>query len=599
MQSSFLDDFADELLEYILLDRALEAHDILSFRCTCKRFQRISHSNKVWKAKVLCRWPELGQISNSVAASHDWQELYKFRFHSVRKVYNLLQDVIQNCYEDREVSYKRFTPFQQLGADYSNTIVGNICIEEQLFDLLNNGDEFSNLTQKYYALRALRCLQHPRLEEEFMKLLDAPEDNQTLEESAILISQWNQCGTRVNKLKVYKQLNDIANMVRQNLCTKYGDNHPASQGSEDESLSVDQCILALDVFNEVFYEIYHFEGNKADYYNPDNSFINKVLESKKGIPISLAVVYAAVARRLGISLEPVNFPNHFLLRLDVQPMQENNPKKYKYIDVFHSGKRLTNAECFSLSPMMGRHGNEYFRSCSKRAVYVRMVANLMRITSHLDDVRMLDGYELFLLLCSDDMDAAIMLRRFYLQSGMNISEVLNYLSKCEPTGRNMLNLVKYLMCEAKLLLHEEENKNKNEVMVKRRAENQDVEYSVGMIMRHRRYDYLCVIYGWDSQCDMPDSWKIQMGVDRLPNKDKQPFYNVLVSDQSKRYAAQESLMVEENPEVVSHSEVGKHFTAFKNTHYQANSELLKRYPDDVNVTIEKSNTGCVSEMQTA
>ena len=53
-----------------------------------------------------------------------------------------------------------------------------------------------------------------------------------------------------------------------------------------------------------------------------------------------------------------------------------------------------------------------------------------------------------------------------------------------------------------------------------------------------RYNYLCVIYGWDNECIMTEEWKIQMGIYNLKSKDKQPFYNVLVDDGSTRYAAQ-------------------------------------------------------------
>ena len=52
------------------------------------------------------------------------------------------------------------------------------------------------------------------------------------------------------------------------------------------------------------------------------------------------------------------------------------------------------------------------------------------------------------------------------------------------------------------------------------------------------YDYHCVIYGWDDQCEMSQGWIVQMGVDRLPLGFNQPFYNVLVEDGSNRYAAQ-------------------------------------------------------------
>ena len=53
-----------------------------------------------------------------------------------------------------------------------------------------------------------------------------------------------------------------------------------------------------------------------------------------------------------------------------------------------------------------------------------------------------------------------------------------------------------------------------------------------------RYDYTCVIYGWDQECTATQEWIVQMGVHNLPHKQYQPFYNVLVEDGSNRYAAE-------------------------------------------------------------
>ena len=72
-----------------------------------------------------------------------------------------------------------------------------------------------------------------------------------------------------------------------------------------------------------------------------------------------------------------------------------------------------------------------------------------------------------------------------------------------------------------------------------------------------------------------------MGVDKLNSKDKQPFYNVLVSDGSNRYAAQENISPIK-PEEVTHPEVGKYFQSFQpeSGGYIANNQLRKAYPDD-------------------
>ncbi|RME66391.1 MAG: hypothetical protein D6790_00235, partial [Caldilineae bacterium] len=57
-----------------------------------------------------------------------------------------------------------------------------------------------------------------------------------------------------------------------------------------------------------------FAGDLLDYYNPANSYLHQVLERRMGLPITLSVLYMAIAARLGIHLEGVGFPGHFMLR---------------------------------------------------------------------------------------------------------------------------------------------------------------------------------------------------------------------------------------------------------------------------------------------
>ena len=71
---------------------------------------------------------------------------------------------------------------------------------------------------------------------------------------------------------------------------------------------------ALERFHELFFGRWGFHGNRDAYYDPRNSYINDVLSRRTGIPISLAAVYAEVARRLGLAVRGVAFPGHFLAR---------------------------------------------------------------------------------------------------------------------------------------------------------------------------------------------------------------------------------------------------------------------------------------------
>ena len=69
----------------------------------------------------------------------------------------------------------------------------------------------------------------------------------------------------------------------------------------------------IKILNHIFFERYNFKGNSNDYHNPDNSLINRVIETRSGNPISLSNLYAIVAQKLGLPVFGVNLPQHFVL----------------------------------------------------------------------------------------------------------------------------------------------------------------------------------------------------------------------------------------------------------------------------------------------
>ena len=88
------------------------------------------------------------------------------------------------------------------------------------------------------------------------------------------------------------------------------------------------------VINRVLFHELGFRGNSDRYTDPANSFINTVLLTRKGLPISLSLLYVLIATRLGIAIEPINAPGHFV----VGCFEETAPF---YVDPFHHGKFLT------------------------------------------------------------------------------------------------------------------------------------------------------------------------------------------------------------------------------------------------------------------
>src|SRR5262249_49513039 len=113
-----------------------------------------------------------------------------------------------------------------------------------------------------------------------------------------------------------------------------------------------------------------------NYFDPRNSYLNEVIDRKKGIPISLSVLYISVAERLGLMLHGVNLPAHFMLRLD-------DSREPLFIDAFHSGEFLDRQGCERRLVEVTQHplelSDEQIGPCSTRVVVARMLRNLKAI----------------------------------------------------------------------------------------------------------------------------------------------------------------------------------------------------------------------------
>jgi len=94
----------------------------------------------------------------------------------------------------------------------------------------------------------------------------------------------------------------------------------------------------LRAVRQALFEEAGFRGNEADYYDPRNSFLNEVLDRKLGIPISLSVLFLAVARQVGLEVEGVPFPGHFLVK-------HRAAGRELFIDPYRGGELLTAADC--------------------------------------------------------------------------------------------------------------------------------------------------------------------------------------------------------------------------------------------------------------
>jgi len=143
-------------------------------------------------------------------------------------------------------------------------------------------------------------------------------------------------------------------------------------------------------------------GNAEAYYDPRNSYLSDVLDRGLGIPITLSLVYMEVARRVGLALEGVALPGHFVARL----APPAGPPVY--VDAF-SGELLSEEEC------LARHrertgastpGPGALPPATARQVLARLLGNLRRIHGERrDDVRLYTVLDQLLLVTPEQLDA--------------------------------------------------------------------------------------------------------------------------------------------------------------------------------------------------
>jgi regulator of sirC expression with transglutaminase-like and TPR domain len=152
----------------------------------------------------------------------------------------------------------------------------------------------------------------------FRAQLERPEGQIDLADAALCIA-WEDTG-QGDPDTTLAQLDALAAGVRDRLD---GLNHPPT-------------IVA--VLNSYLFEDLGFRGNTWSYSDPQNSYLDRVIETRAGLPITLSVVYIEVARRLGLPMVGVPLPGHFIVRYVA-------PEENIFVDPFHRGRRWSYAEC--------------------------------------------------------------------------------------------------------------------------------------------------------------------------------------------------------------------------------------------------------------
>jgi len=188
-------------------------------------------------------------------------------------------------------------------------------------------------------------------------------DRQNLLEGALLIAKYQYPDIDFDKVK--KQLNQI----KQDVWLELNDNLTALE--------------KVKIINHIIYDVHHFSGNTSNYHAPQNSYINNVLESKKGNPLLLSIIYTIVAQSLDIPIYGVNLPEHFVLcyvnKDPLKPLsQEEREDVLFYINPFSKGAVFGREDINAFLKQLKLDTLAiFYEPCSNKEIIKRLLRNLI------------------------------------------------------------------------------------------------------------------------------------------------------------------------------------------------------------------------------
>jgi regulator of sirC expression with transglutaminase-like and TPR domain len=155
--------------------------------------------------------------------------------------------------------------------------------------------------------------------------------------------------------------------------------------SNDVWLEINNNLTALEkvkLLNYAMFDLHKFTRNSNNFYSPQNSFINQVIETKKGSPISLAIVYMAVANKMKLPIFGVNLPKNFILAYKDEYRHHDADDETDdilfYINPYNKGAILGKKEIdYFIKQQQLKPDKSYYLPCSNQDIVIRLINNLL------------------------------------------------------------------------------------------------------------------------------------------------------------------------------------------------------------------------------
>ncbi|KNG80221.1 F-box domain protein [Aspergillus nomiae NRRL 13137] len=551
---------------------------------TAHRFERATSEPLLWR--FYCQvyfqyWDSTHDILQKLSApTHavDWKALYVSRHLTDCTASHLLDSILAG----QTGRIEKFHALIDLGYDVKDTLIRNISSELETDD---------HLARRYYGKVLLTCLHRSIALPIWAKLRNG--GNVALERALGAFDLFiPESG--------YGSLDEITNKLDE-IVGRLSSSYPSINmlTTRDKARTI-----------AVYLKSNNLTGIQPDkeYHCLEHNFLGVALNdpNHNSLPLVSAAIYCYVAQRLGLNARPCGFPFHVHVIVKPPPGLDVNGNVLGpgvcgdpiYMDPFRSDREtpVTNlqsqlnylgASTVEQSTFLGEsRTSEIVLRCSKNILNsVQRMPQYLDV--HLEAVDTVSAKYAALwstMLLSDPSRPAEfrhhlpwLMELFATEFPSDIYLVEQYVV---PIFRGLLEYEHILES-----LHIMRAVDEIPKQVKRRFPGRcDVKYRIGQVFRHRRYNYIAIITGWDTECDAGEQWMRRMGIDRLQGGRHQSFYHVLVEDRSVRYVAEENieLLVPDISELPTNltAVAGRHFRRWNEATRSFVSNIKDEYPDD-------------------
>lgn len=268
---------------------------------------------------------------SKIIENNEFEHLVKLLDDEDEKIYSNIKD--------------RFISFGDQSSDYLKQYLNdeNILIKKranEIFSILN----FENIAEKF-------------------RVVSLKNENEILEEAIFLLASFEYPGVDFNDYK--KELDKMALDIE----LRFLENNTGRKRLE--------TLEMLNTVNNYLFFEKGFKGNAVNYYDPDNSYLNKVMDTKLGIPVSLSILYLLISKRLDLPIFGISLPGHFIVKY-------SDPEEEYFIDPFNNGVIISMKEAKEFIKKIGMSQKNfdsipYLKNSSDKETILRVMRNLVEI----------------------------------------------------------------------------------------------------------------------------------------------------------------------------------------------------------------------------